>query len=76
MAKNEKINENFNLSYSSRNDQTGETIMDVNISFENPKDYLVVAQRLNTWLNAIGLNMLKVKSSDSTNDEIRTAYDK
>jgi hypothetical protein len=54
MAKIKKINENYNLSYSSREDGTSDTVMDCNISFENPTDDSTVIHRLNTWLIAIG----------------------
>jgi len=54
MAKTTKINENFNLSYSSREDNTNDTVMDCNISFENPRDDSTIIHRLNTWLQAIG----------------------
>ena len=52
-----KINENFSLDYSSREDQSGDTVADINIRFDNPKDPSVVAERLNTWLTAIGLDL-------------------
>lgn len=52
--KQPKINENFSLSYNSREDQTGDTIMDLDVRFDNPKDDSVIIHRLNTWLNAIG----------------------
>lgn len=54
MAKQIKINENFSLSYNSRDDQTSETVMDLTMNFENPKDDSVIIHRLNTWLQAIG----------------------
>ncbi len=54
MAKIMKINENFSLTYHSREDQTGDSVMDCNINFDNPKDDLTVIHRLNTWLKAIG----------------------
>lgn len=54
MAKTIKINENFNLVYNSREDGTGDTIMDCNINFDNPKDDSIIIHRLNTWLKAIG----------------------
>lgn len=60
MAKVTKINENFNLSFSSREADSGDTIMDCNISFENPKDDSVIVHRLNTWLTAIGRTELTV----------------
>ena len=79
MAKKEKINENFNLSYSAREDQSGETLIDVNISFENPRDHSMIVDRLNTWLCAIGYSNLRVSDmnrNDSFLDDVRTAYDK
>jgi hypothetical protein len=54
MAKAPKINENFSLRYSAREDQTGDTVMDCSIEFDNPKDDSVIIHRLNTWLKAIG----------------------
>ena len=54
MAKTIKINENFSLNYNSREDQTGDSVMDCNISFDNPKDDATLIHRLNTWLRAIG----------------------
>jgi len=53
MSKAKQITENFNLSYSSRERNTSDTILDCNISFENPDDDVVI-HRLNTWLEAIG----------------------
>lgn len=54
MSKQEKINENFSLSYSSREDGSGDTVMDVSINFDNPKSDSIIVNRLNTWLQAIG----------------------
>jgi hypothetical protein len=60
MAKIKKINESYNLSYSSREDGTSDTVMDCNISFENPADDYTVIHRLNTWLIAIGRTGIEV----------------
>ena len=54
MAKVTKINENFSLNYSSREADSGETVMDCNVNFDNPKDDSTIIHRLNTWLKAIG----------------------
>jgi hypothetical protein len=54
MAKIEKINENFSLNYGSREDGSGDTVMDVSINFDNPKSDSIIVNRLNTWLQAIG----------------------
>jgi hypothetical protein len=53
MAKTIKINESFSLNYSSREADSGDTVMDCNINFDNPKDNNVVVTRLNTWLKSI-----------------------
>ena len=60
MAKNTKMNESFNLSYSSREDSTNDTVMDCNINFDNPKDDSTIIHRLNTWLQAIGRTDIEV----------------
>jgi len=60
MAKATKINENFSLNFSSREDQSGDSVLDCNINFDNPKDDSVLANHLNTWLTAIGRTQLIV----------------
>ena len=64
MAKSIKINENFTLSFNSREDGTGDTVMDCNINFENPRDDSVVIHRLNTWLQAIGRTEIVVQPKE------------
>lgn len=66
MAKTIKINENFTLSYNSREDGTGDTVMNCNIDFENPKDDSIVIHRLNTWLQAIGRTDIVVQPKELT----------
>ena len=58
--KTPKVNENFSLNYNSRDDQTSDTVMDVDIRFDNPKDDSVIIHRLNTWLKAIGKTDIEV----------------
>lgn len=65
MAKTVKINENFSLNYSSREDGSGDTVMDCNINFDNPKDDSTVIHRLNTWLKAIGRTDIVVQPVES-----------
>ena len=60
MAKVTKINENFSLNYSSREADSGDTVMDCNINFDNPKDDSTIIHRLNTWLKAIGRSDIEV----------------
>ena len=64
MAKMVKINENFSLRYNAREDQSGDTVMDLNIEFDNPKDDSTVIHRLNTWLQAIGRTDIVVSYKD------------
>jgi hypothetical protein len=54
-----KSNENFHLSYSSREANSNDTILDCNINFENATDN-DISQRLNTWLTAIGKSNITV----------------
>lgn len=60
MAKTIKINETFTLSFNSREDQSGDTVADIDIRFDNPKDDSVIVDRLNRWLVAIGRENLQV----------------
>ena len=66
MAKAQKINENFSLSYNSREDQSGDTVADIDVRFDNPKDDAVLINRLNIWLKAIGREDIVVVSSKKT----------
>ena len=65
MAKVKKVNENFTLSYGSREADSGDTVMDVTINFDNPADDSIIVHRLNTWLKAIGRNDLTVSYVES-----------
>lgn len=64
MAKAIKINESFSLNFSSREDQSGDSVMDCNINFDNPKDDSTLVHRLNTWLKAIGRSEIEVVSKE------------
>lgn len=50
----EKINTNWSVNFSSRESNSGETIVDIQMNWENPKDEAALMRHLNTWLNAIG----------------------
>jgi hypothetical protein len=69
MARAQKINENFSLSYNSREDQSGDTVADIDVRFDNPKDDTVLINRLNTWLKAIGREDIVVGSKKTTKGE-------
>jgi hypothetical protein len=60
MGKITKINENFSLNYNSREADSGDTVMDCSISFDNPKDDSTIIHRLNTWLKAISRSDIEV----------------
>lgn len=53
MAK-QKINENWNVQYYSRDAQSNEDILNLNMSWEN-RDIDGVKKNLNIWLSAIGI---------------------
>jgi len=61
-TKKVKINENFSLRYNSREEDSGNTVMDLDINFDNPSEEVLVS-RLNTWLVAIGRDNLSVKGN-------------
>ena len=56
-----KINETFSLSYNSREEQTGDTVTDIDVRFDNPKDDSVIIKHLNLWLTAIGATNIVVQ---------------
>jgi hypothetical protein len=64
MPKQVKVNENFSLNYGSREADSGDTVMDCNISFDNPKDDSTIIHRLNTWLQAIGRTDIVVEPKE------------
>jgi hypothetical protein len=51
-----KITKRFQLNYNSTND-AGDTILEVNVSWDNPINNDVTADRINAWLVAIGCNL-------------------
>jgi hypothetical protein len=59
--KHERI---FSLNYNSREADSGDTVMDCSISFDNPKDDSTIIHRLNTWLKAIGRSDIEVASKE------------
>jgi hypothetical protein len=61
MTKSQKINESYSLNFASREDGTGDTVMDCNINFDNPRDDSTIIHRLNTWLQAIGRTEIVVQ---------------
>jgi hypothetical protein len=46
----------YRLDYSSQDSDTRDTIMDLEMSFEDPTEE-VLKKRINTWLTAIGVNL-------------------
>ena len=51
-----KITRRFQLNYNSTND-VGDTILEVTVSWDNPINNVVVADRINAWLVAIGADL-------------------
>jgi hypothetical protein len=54
MAKQSKLNENWNVQYNARDSQTNDDIVSLNMSWEN-RDIEGIMTNLNTWLIAIGV---------------------
>lgn len=54
MAKSPKQNERWNVSYCATDQNSNDTIKDLNISWEN-RDIESIKNHLNTFLNAIGV---------------------
>ncbi|WJZ48341.1 hypothetical protein [Synechococcus phage DSL-LC02] len=46
----------YRLSYQCRHGESRDTIMDLDVGFDNPTDE-VLQKRINTWLTAIGVNL-------------------
>ena len=61
MGKQVKLNENWNVSYSSRESTTGEDVVSLQMNWEN-RDIETVMKNLNTWLTAIGVPLKVVES--------------
>ena len=53
--------ENFSLRYTLNDDEKHDTLLNLEMNFDNPSDVLFV-KRLNTWLKAIGKENLYVAS--------------
>ena len=53
------MKEHFTLRYSSTESDSGDSIMDLELNFDNPSENTLIA-RLNTWLIAIGRENLQV----------------
>ena len=46
----------YRLQYTKSHEHSGDTLLDIDITFENA-DYRQLQDNLNTWLNAIGMNL-------------------
>ena len=49
-----KTNHYFAFTYSARDSDTGDTEMDFSLNFENPKSSKEIADKITSWLTAIG----------------------
>jgi hypothetical protein len=46
----------YRLQYTKSHEHSGDTLLDIDMTFENA-DYIQLRDNLNTWLNAIGMNL-------------------
>ena len=53
------MKEHFTLRYSSTESESGDSIMDLELNFNNPSESILIS-RINTWLKAIGRENLKI----------------
>jgi len=53
------MKEHFTLRYSSTESDSGDSIMDLEMNFDNPSETILIS-RLNAWLVAIGRENLQV----------------
>ena len=53
------MKEHFTLRYSSTESESGDSIMDLELNFDNPSEFVLIS-RINTWLKAIGRENLQV----------------
>jgi hypothetical protein len=58
-----KPTKRFQLSYASTNKDTGESIFEVGVAWDNPLNDDVTADRINAWLTAIGTNLEVVEKT-------------
>jgi hypothetical protein len=58
-------NKRFRLNYIETDKESGDTQIDLDITFENPKDFRVLKEKLNTFLQASGNGVLYVEEKSS-----------
>jgi hypothetical protein len=51
------ISRNYQLQFNSRNTANSDVVLEVNVSWENPINDAVIADRINAWLVAIGAGL-------------------
>jgi hypothetical protein len=58
-------NKRFRLNYTETDPESGDTQIDLDITFENPKDFRVLKEKLNTFLQASGNSVLYVEEKSA-----------
>lgn len=58
-------NKRFRLNYTETDKDSGDTQIDLDITFENPKDFREIKEKLNTFLTASGNNVLYVEEKSA-----------
>jgi len=58
-------NKRFRLNYIETDKDSGDTQIDLDITFENPKDFRVLKEKINTFLQASGNGVLYVEEKSS-----------
>ena len=58
-------NKRFRLNYIETDKESGDTQIDLDITFENPKDFRVLKEKINTFLQASGNGALYVEEKSA-----------
>jgi hypothetical protein len=58
-------NKRFRFNYTEIDKETGDTDLDIDITFENPKDFRELKEKLNKFLIASGNGVLYVEEKSS-----------
>jgi len=58
-------NQSFRVNYTETDKDSGDTQIDIDITFENPKSFRELKEKLNTFLQASGNNVLYVEEKSA-----------
>lgn len=62
-------NKRFRLNYTETDPESNDTVIDIDITFENPKSFQEFEDKLNTFLRASGNSILYVEEKPNTKNK-------